>query len=116
VADHETQISADTNHSPDFELPRHDAIHEDNWAEYQAQGFLPVPEDLKSTQNICGIENVFTGDSYDYDTGRPLRHKPGSTVYVSPAGLKRREAWFIEHRELLRSVAQDSPDGGPTAS
>jgi hypothetical protein len=45
-----------------------------------------------------------------------LRHKPGSTVYVSPAGLKRREAWFIKHRELLRSIAQDDADGGPAAS
>jgi hypothetical protein len=116
MADHQEGSSTGTDYTPDFELPRHGVIHEGNWMEYQAQGFLPVPEDLEATQNLCGAENVYTGDEYDYDAGRPLRHKPGVGVYVSPDGLKRREAWFKNHREWLASLRQDELDGGPAAS
>lgn len=90
---------------PDFVLPQHDAISEDNWAEYEARGFgIAVGYDLAAAQRHFGVEHVYTGEAYDWQAGRPLRHKPGSTIYVDPEGLaigaekkRAREQWMSEH-------------------
>lgn len=87
----QTRPDSGSEHTPDWELPKHNAITEANWAEYEAQGFVPVPERLSHAQNHYGAENVYTGDEWDADAGKPLRHKPGKTVYVNPAGLKHGE-------------------------
>lgn len=102
-------------YTPDFELPKHDVIHEDNWPQYQARGFVEVSElGLDLAQSLYGAENVYTGDSYDYSATRPLRHKPGIGVYVSPDGLKRREAvraeWERLRDERSRQHQGDDPE------
>jgi hypothetical protein len=57
-----------------------------------------------------GAENLFLGDAYDYAENRPLRHKPGVSLYATAAGLEREaalvEAGKLRHRPLLRL-----PDG-----
>lgn len=79
------------DHEPDFTFPHHDVVHEDNWEEFRAKGWVAVPEELKGAQAYFGTENVYTGDAYDVDADRPLRHKPGVGVYVTPEGLKHLE-------------------------
>jgi hypothetical protein len=100
-------------YDPDFELPHHGVIREDNWTEYQAKGYVPVPEDLKGAQNVFGTEHVFTGDAYDPDEERPLRHKPGVGVYVDPEGLKH---WEEKKRRYAEDDRQSQSGGEPDAS
>jgi hypothetical protein len=79
-------------YEPNFVFAHINAIHEDNWAEYEAQGIvplkpigrpdLPTADGLAPTQNVYGRANVYTGDAWDEKEDRPLRHKPGGTVYV----------------------------------
>ena len=108
--------------SPNFELPRHGAIREDNWADYQTQGFVPVHnvEDSKDVfflrveQNAFGVENTYTGDAYDYDEQRPLRHKPGFGIYTNPAGLQHNKHQRTKWQTFHRKASQSSDD--PAAS
>src|ERR1700730_5410459 len=72
----------------DFVLPRHGAIREDNWPEYESKGLRPIADnDLQWAQLHYGTEHVYTGDPWDWDAGRPLRHKPGTHIYVDPEGI-----------------------------
>lgn len=97
-----------SNHAPDFELPRHGAIREHNWSEYQASGFQPVFNSDGSTlslnfaQALYGVEHIYTGDPYDDDAQRPLQYKPGTGIYTDPEGLKliaeKEQAWEERRR------------------
>jgi hypothetical protein len=104
-----------TDYTPDFELPRHGAIREDNWAQFQARGFRPVIGGLGFAQVIYGVEHVYTGDPYDYMEERPLHHRPGIGVYADPDGLTRGEEWMRKHHEWLRErgYTDESSGGGP---
>lgn len=119
MADNETNTDEQAEHTPDFEMPHYDAVHEDNWAEYQAKGFEPVSgveiEHLDAMRNIYGRHNLYTGDAYDDEAGRPLRHKPGASIYVSPEGLRHADEMRREHREYQHRLQEES-DGGPAAS
>lgn len=116
MATERTRSGADPGHTPDWELPKHDAITEANWAEYEAQGFVPVPERLSGAQNHYGAENVYTGDEWDADAGRPLRHKPGKTVYVNPAGLKHGEEMTARIIRSMREPGYSPPSDDPATS
>lgn len=112
---------APQDHEPNFTLPRHGVIRENNWSEYEAQGFRPVPEDEKSAEIYYGVANVYTGDAYDWEAERPLRHKPGVGVYTNPAGLEHSQAsaadwaeWHIQQR--AREVRRRQSEGGPSKS
>ncbi len=99
--------------SSDFELSHRDVIREDNWQEYVAQGFIPVPEPYELAQIFYGIPNVYTGEGYDYAEGRPLRHAPDDGVYTNRDGLEymqallRDEEWFRQIHELARGRQPD---------
>lgn len=104
-------------YEPDFELSHRDMVREDNWAEYQALGFQPfwantdADDSLKYisfAQSEFGVGNVYTGVAYDYDEERPLRHKPGVGIYVSPEGLAYRDAQRA--REATDRHAPDQPE------
>lgn len=106
------------DHEPDFVLPHIEAIREDNWAEFEARGFGVAIgwrlADVAAAQRWFGIEHVYTGDAYDWEQGRPLRHKPGMSIYVDPEGLAigaRKWKKFLEERD----AAQDD-EGGPSKS
>jgi hypothetical protein len=106
---------------PNFTLPRHGVIREDNWAEYEAQGFRPVPEEEKSAASYYGVANVYTGDAWDWDAERPLRHKPGVGVYTNSAGLEHSQTTAAEWEELhmqlrAREVRKRQSEGGPGKS
>jgi hypothetical protein len=107
-----------SDYEPNFELPRHGVIREDNWLEYEARGFRPVIEPLKSAQLTYGIEHVYTGEPYDYREGRPLRHQPGEGVYVSPEGQQIGAQKSREWQEWLaqRAERQDPSEGGPDSN
>jgi hypothetical protein len=107
-----------SDYSPDFVLSHQNVIHEGNWQEYVAKGFVPVPEPYELAKNFYGIPNVYTGDRYDYREGRPLRHKLGGGVYTNQAGLEylrsqfRDEDWF---RDIYRAArGHDAPSPGPS--
>lgn len=95
-----------TDYDPDFTLPRRDAIREDNWQEYAARGFIPVPEPLGLAEVFYGVANVYTGDEYDYVEGRPLSHKPGVGAYISQAGMDHFQARLRDER-WFRTLYQD---------
>jgi hypothetical protein len=100
-----------SDQDPNFTLPNIGAIREDNWQEFEAKGFVPIPEgSLRFAQLHYGAKNAVTGDKYDWEEGRPLHHKPGTTIYIHPDGLKYAE----EHRKK-RSDNQSS-DTGPAVS
>lgn len=103
---------AGSDYEPDFVMPRHNAIHEDNCPEYEARGFVPVPEDLDGAQQFYGTANIYTGHAFDYEAGRPSRHEPGVGVYTTPAGLdyvaEKRRWWKAFHREVF---GDDEPAG-----
>lgn len=88
---------------PNFILPKHDVIHEDNWAEYEAKGFVPSIDTLHSAQLWAGTKNAYTGDAYDWKAHRPLRHKPGKSVYLSPEGVEQKRQRFVEHQRWMRA-------------
>jgi hypothetical protein len=105
------------DHTPNFDLSRHDVIHEDNWLEYEAKGFRPVTTPFDYAQSVYGIEHVYTGDEYDYEAERPLRHKPGTGVYVDSEGLKIGAKDSREWEEWHRRRSEDQrSDGGPAAN
>lgn len=103
----------DPGYSPDFELSHRGVIREDNWQEYVAQGFIPVPEPYELAQIFYGIPNVYTGDGYDYAEGRPLRHASDDGVYTNQDGLEymqallRDEDWFRQIHEMTRGRQPD---------
>jgi hypothetical protein len=127
MADQKETPADEPEHTPDFELPRHGAISEDTWPEYQARGFQPIynaADDkelvlrLRLTQGGYGTEHVYTGDAYDETEQRPLRHKPGIGVYVDPDGLvvadgnrRKQEEWHRKSEE-----GQGESDGGPSSN
>lgn len=90
-----------SNHESNFEMPNHGAIREDNWPEYEAQGFENMIGKLDSIQALYGAQYVFTGDEFDDDENRPLRHKPGIGIYVSGEGIRlykeRYAQWQKDH-------------------
>ena len=120
-------LDAPTEEDPNFVLPHIDAIHEDNWPEFEAQGVRveyndvtreDMPEMLGFVQHRYGVENVYTGDAFDEKEGRPLRHKPGSAIYFHPDGL---EYARRQHQEFMqwmrdRERRQASSGGGPASS
>jgi hypothetical protein len=115
----EQQSPGDGEHStgagqtPDFELPRHDAIREGSWAEYEAKGFVPTPFDFDYAQGVYGPEHVYSGDEFSWAEGRPLRHKPGTGVYVSPEGIRLASERKHEQQERLRERRErGEPDPG----
>lgn len=109
------QPRAASDAEQDFVLSRRDVIHEGNWAVYEAQGFVSLPNagllnEVRSAQITYGVENVYTGDKWDYGAKRPLRHKPGRGIYIHPDGLA---------YAARRKAEQDSRDhaaAGPEAS
>lgn len=101
MSDHESPSGEDVGYDPNFVLSHRDAIHEDNWPEYEVQGFFwalgipPTDEPrqdhatmlfLNLAQEIYGVENVYTGDAWSVADSRPLHHKPGMGIYVHPNG------------------------------
>jgi hypothetical protein len=128
MTEHNDGNVASSDYQPDFELPHYGAVREDNWEEYKAKGFSVLwsglkeetgllPNLLRSAEIEHGVENVFTGDAYDYDAERPLHHKPGIAIYVSPEGRKRAEQWWAEHRRKMAEHGYHTPpDSGPAAS
>jgi hypothetical protein len=98
-----------SNDSQDFELSHRDVIHEDNWPDYEAQGFVAVPYDFSSAKTLFGTENVYSGDAFDPTELRPLRHKPGASVYTNRAGLehwkKISDEWGLNHSRPGDSAA-----------
>ncbi len=112
MPDTEARPNQEPTHEPNFELPRHGVIREDNWAEYQARGFEAVDHaaeptstiELRFSQTIYGVEHVYTGDAWDEAEGRPLRLKPGVGIYADPEGLaigeersRERDEWMRQH-------------------
>ena len=105
---------------PDFELSHRDAVRESNWSEYEAQGFGVVweavdPDDslgqLAFARDEFGIANVYTGDAFDHEADRPLRHKPGMGIYVSPEGVSYRDA-----KRARQGPSSDQSSDEPAAS
>jgi hypothetical protein len=115
----------DSDYVPNFELHR-DVIREDNWADYEAKGFTEFfpyrcENDLSFARTVCGIEHVYTGDAYDYDAGRPLRHKPGRSIYTDPEGrtnssrtMRKWDERDFERR--LQGFRARQDEGGPGRS
>ena len=111
-------------HTPDFELPRHGAITEDNWPEYQARGFVWLWNGDDSTlsvrfaQSCYSAAHVYIGDAYDDDEQRPLRHQPGVGFYSDPDGLKFRAEQQRKQDEFWRDIEkrQRESEGGPGSS
>ena len=106
-------------YEPDFELSHKDVVREDNWAKFEANGFrvLSIATDIDDTlghvmlaQDEFGIGNIYTGDAYDDQEGRPLRHKPGVSIYVSPDGIRHRDSRRANQTKDHRSA------DGPAAS
>lgn len=90
-----------SEYEPNFVFSHKDAIREDNWGEFAAQDIRPVftagrdydarllKGMIASAQNrYGGPGNVYTGDVFDIEAQRPLRHKPGRQIYVTPAGFE----------------------------
>jgi hypothetical protein len=77
-----------TDYTPNFILPRHGVITQDNWPIFAAMGFIPLPEwsSLNLVQALCGVEHVYTGDAYDREAGRPSHDKPGICIYADAEG------------------------------
>jgi hypothetical protein len=122
----------DGTSDPNFVLVRINAIHEDNWPEYEAQGFVPLkpidrpdPDptafgELDITRSVHGDANIYTGDAWDEQAGRPLRHKPGGTMYLrmeaeeDPTVSAEMRKWYRERYE--RRLREDQARGGPASS
>lgn len=113
---HKENTADEPGQALDFELPRHGVIREDNWAEYKARGFQPLwntdqtsPNSDDFAQSLYGIAHVFTGDAYDDEAGKPLRHKPGIGIYVNPDGLR-----FYAEQERKEEERRRQRDAGGT--
>lgn len=110
--------TSSTSYEPNFVMPNHNVIREDNWEEYKAKGFVPVVAGPELAAGIVGIENVYTGDPYDYEAGRPLRHNPAPSgagrVYLSPEGAKHKQEVVAAQREIMRKLGLYGPDDPAT--
>jgi len=107
--EHGASEHADSN--AEFTRPNIDAVTEENWEQFAAQGVMPitssVPEKrlqihLRFLQLNWGAANILTGDAYDEVEKRPLRHKPGRGIYMRPEGL----AYHEEYKESLRHTSR----------
>jgi hypothetical protein len=118
-----------TPSNPNFTLPKRDAVSEGNWTEYESRGYRPLVEGavsdkglthmIDSAQHFYGTENVVTGDAYDLEAGRPLHHKPGRSIYVSPEGIeyaKERNEAILEQLHGTQSKDSPTPEAGPGLS
>jgi hypothetical protein len=123
MADHEAATNEDTGYEPDFVLSHRDVIHEENWPEYETQGFFmgfnvdhidEASQDdvlvglFNAAKATWGVENVYTGDAWSDEDGRPLHHKPGVGIYVHPDGrahLANLKAEWSQRRDQAASAA-----------
>jgi hypothetical protein len=110
MTDHHESSGDHPSYEPDFVLPRQGVIREDNWPEFAAQGFRPVTPNTDYARRVFGVEHVYTGDAFDYDEQRPLRHKPGIGVYVDAEGLE------LARERRARRKSQSSSEPGPPAT
>jgi hypothetical protein len=105
---------SESDYSPDFVFPHHDAITETNWPEWTARGIRPVaglevvsdqdlPRLLKMMQGLGGVEHVYTGDAFDLAEGRPLANKPGTGIYATEEAIRRQ---VEAKQDLLRTAAE----------
>lgn len=92
-------------YEPNF-LFREKTILEANWADWQARGFSPerdisgddvVGDALEIATEFYGLGNVLVGDAWDDGAQRPLRLKPGATLYVNEAGRESVRRMLSEH-------------------
>lgn len=110
-------------------FPNRDAVREDNWEEYKSKGFgvlwPSIDRDdygervVTYAQWEFGTGNVYTGDSYDDEAGRPLRHKPGMGIYVSPEGVEyhdARRAQRLKYEDARRAQRQAQSSSDDPAS
>jgi hypothetical protein len=124
MTDHESASSKDTGYEPDFVLSHRDVIHEGNWPDYEAQGFFrgfsldhidSLAHDdiligiLNLAKDLYGTENVYTGDAWSNEDGRPLHHKPGVGIYVHPNG---RTHLARLHKERSRTAQENASRAG----
>jgi hypothetical protein len=74
-----------------FDIGPAERVMEANWEWIRAEGFRPyetlpqgtlVHAETESYYEKVGFNNVRQGDVYDPKSDRPLRHIPGTTVYV----------------------------------
>jgi hypothetical protein len=103
------------SYEPDFELSHRNVIREDNWPTYESKGFraLSITTDADDTighvrlaQEEFGIGNVYTGEAYDRESGRPLQHKPGLGIYISSEGVAYRDERSAQEQGNSRSASQ----------
>jgi hypothetical protein len=107
---------------PEFVLPHRKAVTEANWAEWEAKGVRPLPPfeavidanlagDFDAAQGLAGIENVWTGDAFDLEAGRPLADKPGTGIYVTEEGIQRvvqaKHDFWADHEDLMNRRASE---------
>ncbi len=111
---------------PDFVLSRRNVIREDNWPEYQQQGFVVVEpsvevdeltRELDRAQSNYGVANVYTGRPFDPETAAPYPSGATWGIYASPEGVKYHDEreervgrWMAEH------AAEEPIDSGETQS
>jgi hypothetical protein len=105
-----------SHYEPNFVLPNHDVIHEDNWEEFRAKGFVPTGAPTDIAAEIVGIQNVYTGDAWDNEAVRPLRHKAGKGeyAYLGPEAAKRKQEVEAAYVKILRQLGVYGPDDPAT--
>jgi hypothetical protein len=97
---------------------RSNVITEENWPEYQSQGFRALdispadPNDARAMGKARGeagywFGKYYTGHAYDRDEGRPLRHKPGVSMYVDPEGIQYYGQQLVKYPEDLHHPDRD---------
>jgi hypothetical protein len=97
----------DQDARPDYWAEHRKVIHEDNWPDYQARGFVPIPPSLEECDDdlvflLYGLNGVYSGDGWDVEAGRPSKDKPES-FYTNPDGLEYYEAAKSDLRKHLYS-------------
>jgi hypothetical protein len=82
-----------------FDIASAERVGEDNWESLRAEGFRAhttlsqeqmdrldrIPTSRSPVYLLMkqfGINHVLTGDAFDLESDRPLRHMPGMTIYV----------------------------------
>jgi hypothetical protein len=104
----------------------HHVIREDNWPEYEARGFFHLARGTyEEAQASLGAANVYIGDAWDDEAGRPLRHKPGTSFYSNDDGVDYAfELWQGSKAEVeagwrrrsQERTHQEPPSSGPASS
>lgn len=111
------RIPRQGEYEPPSVLSNRDAINEDNWAEHERQGFVAVDpyvsddqleELLGFRQAMFGADNVFTGQPYDAEVGKPTYRDGGKGIYTNPAGMARWEELDAYRREREVDTGSDS--------